>query len=450
MSASPETAAAAPRANDRASMVTMLSIAVTVAIIFASHRAGAGDTVVAIQTSPAAETGLDLALGRALFQFTWISAPASTKSADGLGPLYNARSCASCHTVARRQPRDESGQTVSSAIIVKFAGSAAGDPTYGAQLQTAGVHGLPAEGRVSIAYQETPVTLADGRVVRLQKPSYRITDLGYGPLDPATTLSPRVPPSLAGVGLLERIDAASILAGADAEKANGISGRPSRPAGCADRPDCIGRFGWKAAAATIDDQDTLAFSLDIGMSTPLRPAPWGDCTAREGDCLKAPHGADAAAGETEVAPQLLALVDAFVRARPAPTRHDADSAPAKAGATIFAAIGCAACHRPSYSIAAADGGSQVIAPYSDLLLHDLGDGLRDAAGAAGDWRTAPLWGLGTIDRATGPKAYLHDGRARSLDEAILWHGGEATQVTAAAKALTTPEWDALLAFLRSL
>ena len=108
----------------------------------------------------------------------------------------------------------------------------------------------------------------------MQRPSYRVVDLGYGPLDPATRLSPRVPPSLAGVGLLERIDAASILAWADEENArgDGISGQPSRPADCADRPDCIGRFGWKAATATIDDQDALAFSLDIGMSTPLRPA----------------------------------------------------------------------------------------------------------------------------------------------------------------------------------
>ena len=449
MSESPEVAVVQSRTSARAMAAALLLSAATMSI--ASHRVAADDSVDAVQTSLApAESGLDLALGRALFERAWVSAPASTKSMDGLGPLYNARSCASCHTGPRRRPEDESGQAISSAIIFKLVGASALDSTYGAQLQTAAVHGLPAEGRALITYQEIPVALADGRVVRLQKPSYRIVDLGYGPLDPATALSPRVPPSLAGVGLLERIDASSILAWADSEKARGISGHPSRPAECADRPGCIGRFGWKAGTASIDDQDALAFSLDIGMSTPLRPAPWGDCTAKEGDCVKAPHGADATAGKTEVAPQLLALIDAFVRAEPAPTRHDADSALAANGATVFAGIGCAACHRPRYSIAAADGGSQTIAPYSDLLLHDLGDGLRDAAGAAGDWRTAPLWGLGTIDRAAGPKAYLHDGRARSLEEAILWHGGEATQVTAAAKALTTAKWDALLAFLRSL
>lgn len=428
-----------------------LSIAALLALAFSPQCAQAGDGVDAVQTSLAAtESPLDLAIGRALFERAWVSAPASTKSTDGLGPFYNARSCAACHSATRRPVADASGRAVPSAIIVKFAGAAAPDPTYGAQLQTATVHGLPAEGRVQISYQEIPVALADGRVIRLQKPSYRVVDLGYGPLVPATVLSPRVPPSLAGIGLLERIDADTILATADAEKAAGVSGQPSRPAECAGQADCIGRFGWKASTATIDDQNVLAFSLDIGMSTLRRPAPWGDCTPRESACIKAPHGANPAAGETEIAPQLLALIDDFVRAEPAPTRHQVDAAATAAGAALFADIGCAACHRPSYKIAAADGGSQTIAPYSDLLLHDLGDGLRDAEGDAGEWRTAPLWGLGAAERADGPKVYLHDGRARSLEEAILWHGGEATHAAAAAKELTNAEWDALLAFLRSL
>jgi CxxC motif-containing protein (DUF1111 family) len=449
MSASPEIVASVPGRG--ALVVAAMLIAAALALVLAPHCAHAGDGVDTVQTSlAAAQSPLDLALGRALFERAWVSAPASTRSTDGLGPFYNARSCAACHTPARRQVADGSGRAVSSAIIFKVTGAAGPDPTYGAQLQTAAVHSLPAEGRVEITYQEMPVALADGRVVRLQKPSYHIVDLGYGPLAPATMLSPRVPPSLAGIGLLERIDADAILAGADAEKSEGLSGRPSRPPECAGQPHCIGRFGWKAGAATIDDQNALAFSLDIGMSTPRHPSPWGDCTLRETDCVNAPHGANAATRETEIAPQLLALIDAFVRAEPAPTRDDADSAATAVGATLFADIGCAACHRPSYRIASADGGPQMISPYSDLLLHDLGDGLRDAEGAAGEWRTAPLWGLGAIDRATGPKAYLHDGRARSLEEAILWHGGEAMPAVTAAKELTNAEWNALLAFLRSL
>jgi len=437
---------ASPDGRMRAACATA---ALAMALALAPLRAHAGED--ALQTSLVGASELDHALGRALFEFTWVSAPASTKSTDGLGPLYNARSCAACHTAAaRRPPADASGRAVPSAIVFKFTGAAGPDPTYGAQLQTAAVRGLAAEGQVSISYTAMPVTFADGRVVRLQKPSYRVTDLGYGPLDPAALLSPRVPPSLAGVGLLERIDADTILAWAAKERAAGVSGEPSRPPECAGQPRCIGRFGWKAATATIDDQNALAFSLDIGMSTPRQPAPWGDCTNRESDCIRAPHGADAAAGGTEIAPQLIALLDEFVRAERAPERLETGSATAASGAAIFADIGCAACHRATYTIAAADGGSQVISPYSDLLLHDLGDGLRDAPGAAGEWRTAPLWGLGTIERAAGPKAYLHDGRARSLEEAILWHGGEAARAVARAKALTVPEWDALLAFLRSL
>jgi CxxC motif-containing protein (DUF1111 family) len=342
-----------------------------------------------------------------------------------------------------------SGQAASTAIIFKLTGPPS---PYGAQLQTAAVRGLAAEGQVQIAYRETAVTLAGGAVIHLRQPSYDVIDLGYGPLGAATILSPRVPPSLAGVGFLERIDADSILAWADEDDADGdgISGRPSRPADCAGPQPCIGRFGWKAAAATIDDQNALAFSLDIGMSTSRRPIPWGDCTGQESACVTAPHGADAARGETEIASQLMTLLDSFVRAQPAPTSHDPRSPLAATGEGLFTDIGCAACHRPSYAIARADGSSRAIAPYSDLLLHDLGDGLRDAAGAAGEWRTAPLWGLAKSDSQPGPKAYLHDGRARSLEEAILWHGGEAGRAAAAAKGLTIAEWDALLAFLRSL
>src|SRR5262249_5943015 len=181
------------------------------------HPTAAGE-LDAVQTSLAAPASeLDLALGRALFERAWVSAPASTKSTDGLGPLYNARSCSSCHGAVRRQPADERGRAVASAIIFKFVGSSAPDPTYGAQLQTPAVPGMPAEGRVEITYEEIPVVLADARPIRLRKPSYRVADLGYGPLDPAAILSPRVPPSLAGIGLLERIDATAILAQADAE-----------------------------------------------------------------------------------------------------------------------------------------------------------------------------------------------------------------------------------------
>ena len=326
-------------------------------------------------------------------------------------------------------------------------------PTYGAQLQTAAVHGLPAEGRVQIAYREIPVALADGRVIRLQRPSYRVVDLGYGPLDPATLLSPRVPPSLAGVGLLERIDAASILAWADEENAAGTvspgsrAGPPTAPIG----RDCIGRFGWKAATATIDDQNALAFSLDIGMSTPLRPAPWGDCTPKESDCVKAPHGADAAAGETEIAPRLLALVDAFVRAEPAPTRHDADSALAETGAAIFADIGCAACHRPTLQHRR---GRRRIAGHRALQ--------RSAAARSRRWPAR----CARVPQANGgPPRSGVSGRsiARQARRPICmtaaparsrrpFSGTAAKRRTslAAAKALTTAEWDALLAFLRSL
>jgi CxxC motif-containing protein (DUF1111 family) len=429
MSASPESARPGLRA-------ACIGVAVAGLAVFgpAPHSSGA-------------DLSLDHAIGKALFERAWVSAPASTSSTDGLGPLYNARSCAACHTVARRPPADSSGQALPSAIVFKLVGPAAFDSTYGAQLQTAAVPGLPAEGRAYVDYQETAVTLADGFIVNLRRPTYRLAELGYGPLDSGTVLSPRVPPSLAGLGLLERIEAEAILAWADAEDADGdgISGRPSLPQDCGGARACLGRFGWKAATATIAEQIALAFHLDIGMSTPRLPYPWGDCTAEQRDCRTAPHGAAAA----ELPPQMVELLDGFMRAQPAPAARDR-SPLARQGEAVFAATGCAACHRPSFPVNAADGSTATISPYTDLLLHDVGDGLSDAPGGAGEWRTAPLWGLGDVDRQAGPKAYLHDGRARSLEEAVLWHGGEAETAATTVKGLTAAERRALLEFLRSL
>lgn len=440
-----------PRFVARITLAPAIGTVAALWIFFLAQDIRAGEEPIGGQLAVSGgDPGLDLEIGRALFERMWVSAPASTKSTDGLGPLYNARSCSACHPASRRLPVADGGWAVPTAIIFKLLGAPAGDPSYGTQLQTAAVQGLAAEGRVAIDYRERPVTLADGVVVHLRKPSYHVADLSYGPLDPAMELSPRVPPLLAGVGLLERIDDAAILDWADEHDGDGdgISGRANRLADCAAPGPCVGRFGWKAGAATIAAQDALAFSVDIGMSTPLQAAPWGDCTVRQRGCVAGPHGADPATAETEIESRLAQLLDDFVRSKPAPARSDL-SPLAATGESIFAGVGCAACHRPSFQILAADGSPRTITPYSDLLLHDLGRGLSGGDRYAREWRTAPLWGLSASERRPGPKAYLHDGRARSLEEAILWHGGEATQVIAAFKVLTAGERQALLEFLSS-
>jgi CxxC motif-containing protein (DUF1111 family) len=409
--------------------------------------------------SSPADRRLDVRLGEAVFGKLWASAPASTKSSDGLGPLFNARSCQSCHlgggrgrpaAVAEEAPLSllfrlsippQSAQD--HALLNSGRAGVIADPAYGQQLQPFAVQGLPAESRIAIEWSEHPVTLADGLVVTLRRPAYRA--VAGAALPAGTMLSPRLAPSLAGIGLLAAIPDAAILAGADPgdADADGIRGRPNRAWSLAEGGSRLGRFGWKAAEPTLPDQVATAFSLDLGLSTPLLPEPWGDCTEAQPLCRGAPHGL-APGEETEVSQGLFDLVLLYLRNLAAPARRPMAS---PEGERVFAATGCSACHRPAFTL---DDGRRV-APFSDLLLHDMGEELADhrpdwQAGGR-DWRTAPLWGLGSRPAGT---ALLHDGRARSPLEAILWHGGEAEAARDRVLGLSSADREALLAFLESL
>ncbi|ONG46954.1 hypothetical protein BKE38_24720 [Pseudoroseomonas deserti] len=393
--------------------------------------------------------GLDFRLGDSIFRKLWVQAPSSTRSSDGLGPLYNARSCASCHIRNGRGPMPTGDEPPLSllfrtSIAPQGTNGPTPEPTYGLQIQPLSVAGLRGEGRVVTTWQETPVTLADGTTVTLRRPSYAFTDPAYGAPHPGLELSPRQAPSLIGLGLLERVPDDDILKPRDNH--DGIRGRPNRVWSPSRQATVLGRFGWKASEPTLPDQIAVAFANDLGLSTPLLPAAWGDCTPRQPQCRAAPHGL--APGEaTEVAPVLFDLVLAYLRNLAVPPRRNADSPQVRTGATVFGEIGCAACHRPEL----APG----VAAYTDLLLHDMGPGLADGradwAAGGGDWRTAPLWGLGLAAAvAGGPVGYLHDGRARSPLEAILWHAGAAQPVRDRVLGLSPADRAALLAFLDSL
>lgn len=409
-------------------------------------------------------------VGRAVFRKLWVAAPTSTHASDGVGPLFDARSCATCHVRdgRGRSPTPQGGDGfVMRLAAVGGDGVARPDPVYGAQLQTAAVTGLAPEGRVVVAWTPRPVTLADGTVVTLRAPSYAAADLASGPLDPATRLSPRVAPPLIGLGLLAAVDDGDILAAADPDDADGdgISGRPAwvaDPGGISDPasgPARLGRFGWKAAQPTLASQTAAAFSVDMGLSTPLHLSPFGDCTAAETACLALPTGVTPADGPTEVPASMLDATVDYVATLAVPVRRDVGAPAVLAGKRIFHALGCAACHRPAYvtrrDAVPAAFALQPIRPYTDLLLHDMGDDLADGVpegGAAGrEWRTAPLWGIG-LTGTVGPAGagYLHDGRARDLVEAVLWHGGEAGPAREAFASLPAADRDALVAFLKSL
>jgi CxxC motif-containing protein (DUF1111 family) len=318
---------------------------------------------------------------------------------------------------------------------------------------------VPAEGKMRIAYQESDVTLTGGEVVRLRKPSYSIAELGYGPLSPDVQLSPRVAPPMIGLGLLEAVPAEAILARADPddEDGDGISGRANWVRED-DQPALLGRFGWKAGNGVIAQQAAEAFAGDMGISNPLVKKASGDCTDLQAICMNAPNGNTPPATGNEVNKELFDLVVFYSQNLAVPARRKAHAPQVLRGKALFAQTGCAACHRPSFTTGEAPGNAhlshQTVWPYSDLLLHDMGEGLadnrpeREANGQ--EWRTAPLWGVGLTQTVNGHTLLLHDGRARSVAEAILWHGGEAQHARYAFAALPKSDRDALIAFVNSL
>ena len=414
-------------------------------------------------------------LGNGLFRKFWVSSPSSTQASDGLGPLFNARACQSCHLkdgrghppegnadatsmffrLARQAETEEEKQALADRRVLNFP-----DPVYGGQLQDLAVPGLAGEGRMTISYEEIPVRLADGTALSLRKPAYGVADLASGPLHAGTTLSPRVTPQMIGLGLVEQIHPADILAKADPDDRNGdgISGRPSIVRDELSGELTLGRFGWKAQTPSIRQQSADAFAGDIGISTPEVPKHWGDCTEAEKECLALPNGVQERLGPVEAPPPVMDLVTFYSQNLAVPARRDVGKADVLAGKKVFYELGCASCHTPKF-VTRRDAPNkaqafQLIWPYSDFLLHDLGEGLADAQ-AVGDasgteWRTPPLWGIGLTMRVNGHTFFLHDGRARNLTEAILWHGGEAQKARDGFAAVAGREREALVKFLESL
>lgn len=419
---------------------------------------------------------LDFKLGNAMFRKLWVSAPASTKSSDGLGPLYHERSCQLCHRKdgrGRPPPQDEPGALGRSMflrlsipprtaaerkLLASRRANVIAEPTYGTQLQDRAIQGMDWEGRMQISYVEVPVALAGGQVIRLRTPTYRITGLRYGPLHSKVMLSPRVAPQMIGLGLLEAIPEAVILAATDPDDRNGdgISGRANRVWSLKHKRVMLGRFGWKAGAPSVLEQAAGAFAGDMGISSSLVPRPWGDCSQTQLKCRKAPDGTTADGHEINA--ELLNLVAFYSRNLAVPARRGYATKPVLAGKRIFHTIGCAACHTPSFRTRKAGVSphlrNQLIWPYTDMLLHVMGEGLADKRpeGVANgrEWRTPPLWGVGLTKTVSGHTFFLHDGRARSLMEAILWHGGEAQSARDSVVALSRKEREQLIVFIKSL
>lgn len=378
-------------------------------------------------------------VGNNLFADNWVTAPSSTSARDGLGPRFDASSCSSCHLHDGRGRIEDDGSIVS-AVLRTSAGDGGAHPAYGSQLQRHAVLGLNVEGGASVRVREVGGLRAFDLVLDLPA------------LDPVMRTSLRVAPHLVGLGLLEAIEERAILAHADPDDrdGDGISGRPNRVLDLRTAELALGRIGWKANQANVEAQVAAALAGDIGITSSLIPIT--ECAASDGPCRNVASG-----GDPEMSDELLAFLVLYARTLAVPAARDFDVPEVLRGREHFTAAGCPSCHVPSFTTGESDVAAlahQRIWPYTDLLLHDMGEGLADGRGdgeARGtEWRTPPLWGIGLIERVNGHTTLLHDGRARSIDEAIRWHGGEGDAARSAYEALATDARAALVRFVSSI
>jgi len=398
-------------------------------------------------------------VGNSFFNRTWVAAPTSTESFDGLGPTFNATSCSACHFKdGRGRPPAEGDRMLSMLLRLSVPGAdahggPAPEPTYGGQLEPNGILSVPGEGTPKVSYVEQPGSYPDGTPYSLRLPTYRIDELHYGPLAASVLISPRVAPMVAGVGLLEAVDDATLLALADPDDrdGDGVRGRVNRVWDEAAGALRIGRFGWKANQPSVAQQNAGAFLGDMGITSPLFPKE--NCPTSHLECRAAKSG-----GSPEIVERDLAAVLFYTRVLAVPARRNVDDPQVVAGEQLFSTIGCATCHVAALTTGAAAAEPELqmqkIRPFTDLLLHDLGEGLADGrpdfSAGPRDWRTTPLWGLGMIETVNGHTLLLHDGRARGPEEAVLWHDGEAKGARQRFTELTRDERTKVIAFLRSL
>lgn len=399
-------------------------------------------------------------VGNSFFNKNWVIAPSSTTARDGLGPTFNARSCSGCHFKdgRGRPPLTEDEPLLSMLVRLSVPGEGPNgapldEPNYGGQLQGDAIPGVPIEGRVLVTWVETAGAYSDGETYSLRSPTLTFTDLAYGPMAADVLTSVRVAPHMVGLGLLEALDEATILAFADPddEDGNGVSGRPNYVWDPLSESVVIGRFGWKANQPGLRQQNAGAFLGDIGITSSVHEQQ--NCPPSQAECTAAVAG-----GEPELSDDLLDDITTYSRLLAVPARRDVDAPQVLEGREQFHALGCADCHVPQLHTGTLDGfpevSDQTIWPYTDLLLHDMGDGLADGRpdfeADGREWRTPPLWGIGLFSVVNDHTFYLHDGRARNLAEAVLWHGGEAEAAKQAFVEADASDRAALLEFLESL
>lgn len=383
--------------------------------------------------------------GDLAFEAVFVSPPATIN--PGLGPLFNNSACARCHLRDGRGLPAAGEGPLGSPLLVRVSvdegqpavpGGSVPVEGLGTQLQDHAIFGSTPEAQVELLWDEVAGVYGDGAPYSLRRPRLGITLAGDLPLSTEVQLSARIPPPVFGLGLLEAVPDDTLLALADPEDedGNGISGRANEVWDEERREPRLGRFGWKANEPTLLQQAAHAYANDMGVTSPMVP--------------------DADGGH-EIEIDSVRSAAFYTQSLAVPARATLDDEDVQRGEALFSAIGCGACHVETldtgeHELAALE--RQRIHPYTDLLLHDVGfelaDGRPDFLASGTEWRTSPLWGIGLVHTVLPYAGLLHDGRARTVSEAILWHGGEAERAKERFRTMGARERAALLAFLESL
>jgi CxxC motif-containing protein (DUF1111 family) len=414
-----------------------------------------GETTVENRTSkgfgqPApnlSEPELDLHTeGDRAFEATFVTPPSPINA--GLGPVFNNASCIACHiSDGRGMPAKGSllvrvslppghSQNISEASI--SLGNTPPVPGLGTQIQDQAVYGVKPKAEVEVSWNEKMSTYGDGTAYGLRSPLLKITLPDGKPLPANVLTSLRLPPPVFGRGLLEAIPDRSILeiANTQAKHNDGISGKPNHVWDVRQKKLVLGRFGLKANNPNLFQQNAAAYVNDMGITNPLFPAK---------------------DGTSEIDLKTLKAITFYTQTLGVPGRTLMNDPVVKKGEKLFAQANCAVCHvgtlkTADHSVKAI--ANQSIHPYTDLLLHDMGTGLADGRpdfeASGNEWRTAPLWGIGLTQAVLPYSGYLHDGRARTLEESILWHGGEAERSKETFRTMAKTDRAALIQFLNAL
>jgi CxxC motif-containing protein (DUF1111 family) len=409
------------------------------------------------------------AKGKEQFNEAWVVAP-DPSGVWGLGPTFNEDRCAHCHVNNGRAKAADDGREAELGLLVRLSipgqtkeGGPNPHPVYGDQLQNRGIQDrVPAEGRVLVHYAPREVSFADGETVVLRAPKLEFKDLRFGDLGPDIMASPRIAPAMIGLGLLEAVPEQSLLQIAQQQPAD-MRGKPNYVWDFENEQKVLGRFGWKANQPSIRQQTAGAFLGDIGATSSVFPEE--NCPAAQTECLNIPSaskcgGQGGCTGNyrPEVVPSRLSNITLYLQTLAVPARRTLNDTDVKRGETLFKDAQCAVCHVPQLKTGAkpaiAAAANLDFHPYTDLLLHDMGaalaDGRPDYLASGTQWRTAPLWGIGLLKTVNGHSDLLHDGRARNVTEAILWHGGQAERSREAFRAMSKAERTALVKFVESL